>query len=94
LALLRDVAKDHDALGPWNLFAVDSVIAVLVRNALIGNAIFFSARLVLLSEPLLDSFAAEAPLPPDLNAPQLATFRPQADASWGHGQQPSYSGGR
>jgi hypothetical protein len=68
LALLLDFAKAHDALESRNLFAVDSVIAELVRNTLIGNGIFFSARLVPLREPLLDSFATETPLPPDFNA--------------------------
>jgi len=77
LAPLLDFAKAHDAPESRNLFAVDSVIAGLVRNTLIENGIFFSARLVLLREPLLDRFATETPLPPDFNAPQLAAFRPQ-----------------
>ena len=70
-----------------------SLIAVFLRTNLIGKEIYFPVRLTL-HDPLLDSFAMEAPLPPDFKAPQLAARRPKTDAPSGHGQEPGDLSGR
>src|ERR1039457_6112380 len=43
------------------------LIAVFLRTNLIGKEIYFPVRLTL-HDPLLDSFAMEAPLPPDFRS--------------------------